>query len=127
MIARPGSVVYWAACIFALGWAALLVTAESTNPDPNWTVTWAAALVGAAIIWFIRPGLQICCGWGVAPFKAIRRVITHEESQMSPADEAWFYRPKRGKLSFMSATAPPTPARFRSLGPPMFDSPTIAS
>ena len=30
-------------------------------------------------------------------------------------------------LSFMSATALPTPARFRPLGPPMFDSPTIAS
>ena len=30
-------------------------------------------------------------------------------------------------LSFMSATALPTPARFRPPGPPMFDSPTIAS
>jgi hypothetical protein len=30
-------------------------------------------------------------------------------------------------LSLMSASALPTPARFRRLGPPMFDSPRIAS
>src|SRR5262245_9800051 len=30
-------------------------------------------------------------------------------------------------LSFVSATTLPTPARFRPLGPAMFDSPTIAS
>jgi hypothetical protein len=30
-------------------------------------------------------------------------------------------------LSFVSATTLPTPARFRPLGPSMFDSPTIAS
>src|SRR5262245_25833506 len=40
----------------------------------------------------------------------------------SPAQEPVSPHPA---LSFMSAL--PTPARFRPLGPPMFDSPTIAS
>ena len=36
-------------------------------------------------------------------------------------------RPSPAALSFMCGPTPPTLARFRPLGPPMFDSPRIAS
>lgn len=51
MIERLGNVLYWAACLAALGWLLIAFAGISTMPKPEWSMFWIIGVGISAAIW----------------------------------------------------------------------------
>jgi hypothetical protein len=51
MAARLGIVIYWAACVAAVVWAAFVLVSTASLAHPDWTIYTPIAVVGAVVIW----------------------------------------------------------------------------